>query len=40
MLVSGSIGVIILSMKINLNKEKIIIILSDDHASKRVDYSF
>lgn len=33
MLVSGSIGVIILSMKINLNKEKIIIILSDDHAS-------
>ncbi len=33
MLVSGSIGVIILSKKINLNKEKIIIILSDDHAN-------
>ena len=33
MLVSGSIGVIILSKKISLNKEKVIIILSDDHAS-------
>ncbi len=33
MLVSGSIGVIILSRKISINKEKIIIILSDDHAN-------
>ena len=33
MLVSGSIGVIILSKKISIDKEKIIIILSDDHAN-------
>lgn len=33
MLVSGSIGVIILSKKISINKEKIIIILSDDHSN-------
>ena len=33
MLVSGSIGVIILSKKISIDKEKIIIILSDDHSN-------